>query len=95
MLNNNQVVHTKDVAEAIKSLAGLFVKPEQLKQVEVIDRAEKKHYVAPGLISRIINLHMYEPDRDGSMVYYVNGESFKLDLETQQLAKQLGMTQQS
>lgn len=91
MLDINQIVHTKEAAEAIKYLAGLFIKPEQLKQIEVIDRANKKHYVAPGLITRMMSTEIYNPTRAASIVYYVNGDTFKVDLETQELARQLNI----
>lgn len=87
MFDIKQIVETKDLAEAIKNLAAFVLKPEQLKQVEVTDRDNVKHYIAPGLITRIA----LAPSKKGSVVYYINGDEFFLDLAPEELASQIGI----
>ena len=55
MFDNNQVVDTKDLAKAIQALSALSVNEGQLKQVEVLEANGEVNYVAPGMITRIIN----------------------------------------
>lgn len=89
MFDNNQVVDTKDLAKAIQALSALSVNEGQLKQVEVLVANGEVNYVAPGMITRIINTTFYNPEREASWVYYINGDHFKLDIPVKELAKQI------
>lgn len=91
MFDNNQVVHTKDLAEAIKSLVAMSLKPEQLEQVKVKEINGVINYVAPGMITRILDTGFYNPERRGSWIYYITGENFKLDVPVEDLASQLSL----
>jgi hypothetical protein len=91
MLDFIQTVETKDVADAIKSLIGAALKPEQLAKIEISDRYGIKSYLAPGMVTRIISKKFYSDRPAGSDVSYINGEVFFIDLPPEDLAQQLGI----
>lgn len=89
MFDNIQNVNTKDLAEALKSLSGVFLTEQQLVKKKVTDKQGKVYFLCPGMISRIRPTTIFNPTRPGAEVFYVNGERFDLDLTTTELAKQL------
>lgn len=91
MFDNTQIVETKELAKAVQGLSGLLATPEQLKQKKVTERSGDIIYIAPGLISRIMTIEIYNPDRDASLVRYINGDIFKVDLKVEDLVAQLGL----
>lgn len=92
MLDNHNVIDTKDLAKAVQSLLALSVQPDQLKLVSVREIDGDINYIAPGLITRIEEWEFYSPDRKGSRIYYITGEAFTLDLPVENLAAQLNLT---
>lgn len=91
MFDNIQKVDTKDLAKAVASLVALSLKPEQLNKVLVRDNQEKESYIAPGLITRISTVKIYNPERTASEVVYVNGDRFTVDLDPVKLGEQIGL----
>lgn len=89
MFDNTQIVETKDLAKAINSLLAMSLKPEQLTQIKVTEVNGDINYVAPGMITRILDTTLYNPGRKGSWVHYITGENFKLDIPVEDLADQL------
>ncbi|KRW83647.1 hypothetical protein [Marinobacter sp. P4B1] len=92
MLDNiTQKVETKDVAAAIRAIAGMLMTEDQLTKKKVVDAAGKMLLVCPGMITRIAPKTLYNPQREGVEVFYVNGDRFSVDLTTEALAEQLGL----
>lgn len=91
IFDNIQTVDTKDLAKAVASLVAMSLKPEQLNKVLVRDNQGKESYIAPGLITRIVAVKIYNPERTASEVVYVNGDRFTVDLEPQKLGAQLAL----
>lgn len=89
MFDNTQIVETKDLAKAINSLLAMSLKPEQLTQIKVTEVNGDINYVAPGMITRILDTTLYNPERKGSWIHYITGENFKLDIPVEDLADQL------
>lgn len=92
MFDNKQIVETKDVAEAIRALVGLAIKPDQLSKKKVVDRNQKSYFIAPGIITRIVPKTFYNEQRTASSVVYLNGDTFDIDLTPEDLANELGIT---
>lgn len=91
MFDNTQTVDTKDLAKAVASLVALSLKPEQLNKVLVRDDKGNESYIAPGLITRIVTVMIFNSKRTASEVVYLNGDRFTVDLEPQKLGAQLGL----
>src|SRR5690554_683836 len=89
--NISQKVETKDVADAIRAMAGMFMTEDQLTKKKIVDAQGKVEFLCPGLITRISPTKLYEPIREGSAVFYVNGDKFSIDLTTEALSEQLGL----
>ena len=86
MFDNTQTVHTKDLAAAVRALSGLFLNEKQLTKKQITDDKGEVHIICPGMITRIRPVKLYEPLRNGSEVFYVNGERFTIDLTTEVLS---------
>lgn len=91
MFDNNQVVNidTKEITQAIQSLAGCFLTEKQLTKKKIEDREGDVHVICPAMITLIQPVSFYGPTRTGAKVHYISGESFRIDLEVDALTKQL------
>lgn len=92
MFDNTQIVNTKDLAEAVRALSGALLTEKQMTKMQITDAQGEIHVVCPGMITRITPVKLYEPLRNGSKIFYVNGESFALDLTTDVLADLLSIS---
>lgn len=91
MLDNTQIVNTKELAKAVQGLSGLLLTEKQLTKKRITDGKGESHIVCPGMITRIWPTTLYEPLRKGAEIYYVNGQRFSIDLTVDELCQQLGI----
>ena len=85
MFDNTQTVKTKEIADAIRALSGLFLTEKQLEKKKVTDRKGEISYICPGMITRILTSN---DSQNNAQVFYIDGSIFSIDLTPEELEQQ-------
>lgn len=95
MFDNNVEINTDEVAKSIALLGKINLSKEQLELTKIKNSKGEVSYIAVNLISRITNTTIYQPERRVAKVFYFTGENFTIDIDVNELALQLNLSQKS